>query len=170
MFRYKDTHKFEWCKPIKFGCNIFQKKMEKICMSHCKHVTLPRGLLPVDLCISLPVCFLSGVRQPLARVEGVTTLPQVFVLHPNPELATRTTVAFISKGGGGGKGLYRPQDGCKEQWVLWCRWRFCFSITTGGPFFHQMCLYSTCSDFSRDLKYAKDVFNNFLPLCFPLMI
>ena len=37
-------------------------------------------------------------HEPLARVEGVTTLPQVFVLHPSPELATRTTVAFISEG------------------------------------------------------------------------
>ena len=31
--------------------------------------------------------FLPGLRQPLARVEGVTTLPQSFASYPSPELA-----------------------------------------------------------------------------------
>ena len=32
--------------------------------------------------------FLPGVRQPSARVEGVTTLPQLFASYPGPEFAT----------------------------------------------------------------------------------
>ena len=31
--------------------------------------------------------FLPGLRQPLARVEGVTTLFQLFACNPSPKLA-----------------------------------------------------------------------------------
>ena len=48
------------------------------------------------------------------------------------------------------------------------RQTFCFSLTAGVNFrFHHMCLHSKCSDFSGDLKYAKNIF---LPIYFPLQI